>query len=346
MEIQRVDIINFRRNKRLTVIFDPITTIRGASAWGKSSLMGALRWVVFNEPKGKRFISWGESYAAVRLVLCNGTQIIRKRSSKENYYKLVQQKHTRKFEALGTGVPPAIQAALQIDPINFRRQHEGFFWLSLSPAEVSRRLNKIVNLEEIDKANRKAAEMLSRVRADIRNAQERMEEAEGKAKGLAYILLASQELAIIEGYEEKAGKIAQEAVRASKAVEEAQRRRQEADRANERVLDAFKAHTDVQDYTQKAAQRQKASQLLELALVQQRRAHREPLQASTALKAAETWKRTHTTLQRLLRAVEAAERESRTIQALTRRIDKAENSIQQGMGAQCPLCNSVLEQKQ
>ena len=82
----KLQIRRFRKNERLDVVLEPITVFRGPSGSGKSSLVGALKWLTFNSPSGTDFIHWDHSSAMVRLIEGeNG--VARKRSKTENYYR-------------------------------------------------------------------------------------------------------------------------------------------------------------------------------------------------------------------------------------------------------------------
>jgi hypothetical protein len=54
------------------------------------------------------------------------------------------------LKAFGSKTPPEVQAALQLSDINFQSQMDAPFWFALSPGELSKRLNEVVDLELID----------------------------------------------------------------------------------------------------------------------------------------------------------------------------------------------------
>ena len=121
--LNKLQIRNFRKNEKLDVDLEPITVFRGPSGTGKSSVVGALKWLVFNTPAGKDFIHWDHNFSVVRLTE-GENQITRKRSSKENYYRINKQK---KLKAFGAGVPDSVSNLLNISPLNFHRQQAGPF---------------------------------------------------------------------------------------------------------------------------------------------------------------------------------------------------------------------------
>ena len=51
------------------------------------------------------------------------------------------------YEAFGNDVPPAVSKLLGLAEVNFQGQHDAAFWFGLSPGQLAKELNKIVDLE-------------------------------------------------------------------------------------------------------------------------------------------------------------------------------------------------------
>ena len=143
--MKKLRIKNFQIHKDLEIEFGPITTIVGASDSGKSAILRALRWVAMNEPKGTGFIREGAKEASVTLIL-GGREIQRQRSASNNSYGM----DGVEFKAFGNDVPEDIARVLNVSELNFQGQHDAPLWFTESAGEVSRRLNYIVDLSQID----------------------------------------------------------------------------------------------------------------------------------------------------------------------------------------------------
>jgi DNA repair protein SbcC/Rad50 len=144
--IESITIRNFQRHKKLKLDLDPhVTTIVGKNDSGKSAIIRALKWVAFNKPAGTTFIHYGEKRASV-LVRVDGRSAKRVRSKGKNIYQLDGEI----LKAFGNDVPPDVRELLNLDDANFQNQHDSPFWFSLSAGEVSRQLNRIVDLTIID----------------------------------------------------------------------------------------------------------------------------------------------------------------------------------------------------
>ena len=146
---EKLYIQNFQAHTKTKIEFDPgVTTIIGPSDVGKSAVLRALRWLCLNAPQGSAFIRHQTPGTAIKLIV-DGQLITRKRTANENLYAINQEPP---FKSFGFGVPEPIVSLLHVSDLNFQQQHDAPFWLSLSPAEVARQLNAIVNLSEIDRA--------------------------------------------------------------------------------------------------------------------------------------------------------------------------------------------------
>ena len=192
--LSKLQIKNFRKNEELEVELEPITVFRGPSGTGKSSVVGALKWLVFNTPAGKDFIHWDHNFSVVRLTE-GKNQITRKRSSKENYYRINKQK---KLKAFGAGVPDSVSNLLNISPLNFHRQQAGPFWFRETAGEVSRQLNAVVNLDLIDTTLSNLDKQKRDTNSEKKVIEQRIKEAKIQKKKLRYIFDIHKKLEALE----------------------------------------------------------------------------------------------------------------------------------------------------
>jgi len=192
--LNKLQIRRFRKNEKLDVVLEPITVFCGPSGSGKSSLVGALKWLTFNSPSGTDFIHWDHSSAIVRLIEGKNS-ITRKRGKTENYYKINKQKP---YKAFGTGVPDKVSRLLNMSSLNFHRQHAGPFWFRETAGEVSRQLNSIVNLDLIDTTLSNLDKQHRQTKAEKSVIKQRIKEAKLRKKELRYILSFNKRLSVLE----------------------------------------------------------------------------------------------------------------------------------------------------
>lgn len=231
--LNNLHIRNFRKNQNLNIELGKITTIRGGSASGKSSLVHALKWIFQNKPKSNRFITWGKKFAKVELSLDKIHTLIRKRSTSQNYYNL----DGKKYEAFRNDIPETIQNLLQVSDINFQGQHDKHFWFSDTAGEVNRQLNQIVNLEVIDRTVSNLSKKQRELRIKIADTKERLELALEQKKELKYILELNEDLKKLENTENELEKTNKDCVGLTNYLDTARKYRGYIDNLRDKEVD-------------------------------------------------------------------------------------------------------------
>lgn len=201
MGIEYIEVKNFQAHESERIEFDPtLTTIIGITDAGKSSLLRAVRWVALNVPNGDSFIRYGSNGAECTLGI-DGHRITRRRMSNgENKYILDGDE----FVSFGSSVPDRIQKLLQVDRINFVGQKEPDFWFTLSPSEVARQINTIVDLSIIDETNTNIGLVVHRAQDAVRNTTQRLAVSREKKSALEWVVDAEIDLTAVEDAHHKA----------------------------------------------------------------------------------------------------------------------------------------------
>ncbi len=138
---------NFQSHKDSYLSFDEgVNIIIGSSDSGKTAILRALRWLIWNRPSGDAFRSnWG-GQTVVHLET-DTDSIDRWKHNYENAYRLNTQTN---FEAVKTDVPKEVQDALNISDINLQQQLDSPFLLSETPGAVAQHFNRVAHLDMID----------------------------------------------------------------------------------------------------------------------------------------------------------------------------------------------------
>lgn len=149
--IKSVKIKNFQSHRKTFLEFDKgVNVIVGATDSGKSAIIRALRWLVWNRPTGDAFCStWGgNTHVSVE----TETHSIARNKGKENNYvfKKAGEEEVIELKAFGTGTPTEVQEVLNINEINLQQQLDKPFLLSDSPGQVAGFFNKIAGIDLID----------------------------------------------------------------------------------------------------------------------------------------------------------------------------------------------------
>lgn len=186
--LDTVIIKNFQSHKETRLDFVPgLNVIIGPSDQGKSSIIRAINWVLFNEPRGTEFIRQGASECSVTLILNNGYKITRLRSSSKNRYILTLPDGTQQiFEGFGTGVPLEVQNAHNIKKvlvdvdapraINISHQLESPFLISETGTTRAKAIGRIVGVHILDKASRETERDISRLQSSLKSLREQLDD--------------------------------------------------------------------------------------------------------------------------------------------------------------------------
>jgi exonuclease SbcC len=196
---------NFQSHKRTKIRFTPeINVIAGKSDSGKSSVLRALHWVLYNKPSGDEFRSdWGGDTEVI-LKLKDGNVIKRHKSDTENYYSL----NGEKLKGFGQSIPDEIAKVIPVNDINFQHQLDAPFLLSMKPGPRAKYLDDIVDMQQsyqyVDKAKSKVSALKSDIKnqkANIENLEKKKDKLEGVEELNQYIKNINKFDDSIESYE-------------------------------------------------------------------------------------------------------------------------------------------------
>lgn len=213
--IEQLDITNFQGHKQLSLDLNhPIVCIIGKSDSGKSAILRALKWALLNESPGGDWHHNGASKAVVAAQV-DRSPVKRATDGATNSYTLGEAV----FKAFGREVPEQVAKFLRVTSLNFQGQHDPPFWFSESPAEVSRQLNSIVNLELIDVCNSRIDSALRTERTVLAERREREAAAKEQRRGYRYVAEMAREFEFLQALAETATKLEQKAVALGACIE-------------------------------------------------------------------------------------------------------------------------------
>lgn len=147
-----VSIQNFQSHAKTELNFhEGVNVIVGTTDGGKTAIIRALRWLIWNRPSGDALRSrWGGA-TNVQLETEEGV-ITRSKDKIDKYTLRLKGQEDIEFKAIGTSVPAEIQGVLNISEINLQNQHDATFLLSDTPGAVATHFNKVARLDRIDSA--------------------------------------------------------------------------------------------------------------------------------------------------------------------------------------------------
>lgn len=184
--------VTFQNHRLFEAELDPcVSVFVGPSAAGKSSILRAIRWALTNKPLGQAFIGkWGKMpHAIVRLEIDDHV-VVRKKGSGTNIYKL----DGNILKAFGADPPIPIQDLVNVDTINFQGQHDGPFWFSLTPSQISKAMNGVINLGSIDRALAKANSHVRQAKATVAVSKDRLRTSRSEMQSYQWAVRLSKEV--------------------------------------------------------------------------------------------------------------------------------------------------------
>jgi exonuclease SbcC len=187
--IQAIQLNNFQKHKDLRLNLEPgLNIISGPSDAGKSAVIRALRYVALHEVLPKSFTTHGETHTGVS-VLVSGTRVTRFRNSKESGY--LHGGDT--YVAVKNEQPDEVRRTTNLSDINFQSQHDSPFLLGLSPGQVAREINKVVDLQAIDMCQSWFGTEMRRSRTLLESSEQEVAGHTAQLEELSWVPEASSE---------------------------------------------------------------------------------------------------------------------------------------------------------
>lgn len=206
--IESIEYVNFQKHKKRTIELDKyVTTILGLSDQGKTSLFRGVRWLAFNRPNGTRFIRRQAKKKTCKVkIKTDRHTIVRKRGKGVNAYILDGSLQ----EAFGSHPPKTLRKKLRLTEANFQNQFDGPMWFTLSPGQVAKKLNEIVDLTTLDKLQSAAAVKVRNAKAQVMVYGNLYEDAKRTLKDSQWIVDCKQDWDKLQELKERRDKAIEE----------------------------------------------------------------------------------------------------------------------------------------
>ncbi len=189
--IRRIEIKNFQSHKKTNLNLSPgINAIIGSSDSGKSAILRALNWTIYNRPSGDALVSNWNKNEKGKLIDDSFTTIIKD----DNVLTRMKKKDFNGYiinssiaGAIGTDVPEQVQDFFDLSEVNIQKQTDAHFLLSNTAGEVARFFNKIIKLDDIDKALYLVEKKKNGTNSEIKRTSKEIEELEPKLDSYNWI---------------------------------------------------------------------------------------------------------------------------------------------------------------
>ncbi|NMW85873.1 AAA family ATPase [Peptoniphilus sp. AGMB00490] len=193
--IKKIELHNFQSHDYTEMEFDRgLNVILGNSDVGKTAILRAIKWALYNEPKGDYFIRQGEKDVSVKITFSNGVIVERSKTpSKNSYFFVDSSGNEMRFEGFGVDVPKEITDATNMYKVpldnsnnktilNIAQQLDGPFLLNEQGSLRASAIGRLIGVNYVDDALRTVVRDNKRVNQEIaeliKNRDELKEELE------------------------------------------------------------------------------------------------------------------------------------------------------------------------
>lgn len=199
MKIKKISINNFQSHENTEIEFTSgLNIITGSSDSGKTAILRAIKWVLFNEPKGTDFIRQGEKEASVSIYFEDNTIITRKKKTNKNQYIIVNNNGEEQFfEGFGNEIPKEVLHTHNIRKtvidssssqcINLGEQLQGPFMISQDGKTVAKAIGKLIGMDKLDEAIKQVVKDIFNNNVRHREALKKIESLESEISLYSYL---------------------------------------------------------------------------------------------------------------------------------------------------------------
>lgn len=123
MHIKSVTLINFQQHKNLSVSFSSgVNYIVGPSGAGKSTILRAISFVLFGEPRSDDIRKDGEKITSVKIILDTDIEITRIKSASINRIIIKKGSEEKVYDSIGAEYPEEIKNILQVRTLTIEKE--------------------------------------------------------------------------------------------------------------------------------------------------------------------------------------------------------------------------------
>ena len=346
--IKKIKIQNFQSHKDTTLKLDEgVNVIVGSSDSGKSSIIRALKWLVWNRPLGDSIRSHWGGETSVQIELQEGTTITRKKDKQEEYIL-----GDSVFHAFRTDVPEEIVKALNLTEINLQQQLDSPFLLSKSPGEVATHFNRVAHLEVIGTALQNIQSWIRKKESDLTYSQQQVQSLDEGLHSYDYIEKAESEIEVLEGLETQGLTKQKQLSQLRELVQSIEDTTLHITELTEIVKDEKLVNTLLQNIQRKEQLWEKADKLTDLiAQITQIEAAIHALNytllaeqpVTELLQLIEARQEKRKTMNEINSAITNLQQTEEELQNILYNITKKEKEFHENMGDTCPLCGQKIK---
>lgn len=198
--IKKIELHNFQSHEYTEMEFDRgLNVILGNSDVGKTAILRAIKWALYNEPKGDYFIRQGEKEVSVKVTFSNGVVVERAKTPSKNSYFLVDSSgNEMRFEGFGIDVPKEITDVTNMYKVpldnsnnktilNIAEQLDGPFLLNEQASLRASAIGRLIGVNYVDDALRNVVRDNKRTNQEIVELRKNKDDLKEQLDEFSYI---------------------------------------------------------------------------------------------------------------------------------------------------------------
>lgn len=183
--LKAIKIQNFQSHENTVLKFDKgINVICGISQAGKTAILRAINFVLYNRPLGFRYHSLfaKKEHTQVDLYTDDGHKITHYKTETEDKYTQKTHGGVNRWKKVNKEVPDLVVAALNMDTLNIHNQFDSPLLITSTPSEIAKTINKVTGIEKADKWKAKLTTKINDLNKEKRIIKGDIEETNEKLK--------------------------------------------------------------------------------------------------------------------------------------------------------------------
>lgn len=175
--IKRIILDNFQSYKHEIIDLKPgLNLILGSSDSGKSAILRAISFVIYNYPRNNTLIHEGTTETQVALEFSDNTKVTRIKGEKNSYIAVTPDNQTIILDKIDKTIPDEIKALLHYPPeddlngfISYADQFAKMFLVDLSPTDLPRSLSSLTGIEILEESAKQLMQNYKAIEKQTKN---------------------------------------------------------------------------------------------------------------------------------------------------------------------------------
>jgi energy-coupling factor transporter ATP-binding protein EcfA2 len=205
--IKSITLKNFQSYKNQTIDFKPgLNLLLGTSDSGKSAILRAMSFVLYNYPKKDSLIHWGELETSVTLEFSDGVKVTRIKGEGRNAIVAFDADGNKiEKEKIDKEIPDDVKLLLGNPPqddfnglISYADQFSPMFLVDLSPTDLPRSLSGLTGIEVLEESAKQLMQNYKSIEKQNKSDEKEYASLVNEAQSYSYVDFYENKIKLLE----------------------------------------------------------------------------------------------------------------------------------------------------